>query len=215
MNTEQTIHNRVKNTHFLSFEGMEGSGKSTQIEKIKGYYQELGFQTILLREPGGTEFGEGLRSAILNSKSKLNPIAEAHLFASSRAQLLFEKILPALEKENTVVLVDRFIDSSFCYQGYARELGVDTIEEIHAHYPLTIRPDKTFYLRINYETSQKRQSTRGDTKDYFEKEHEDFYNLLAHGFDELALRFKDRIVTIDASEKVSAITKSIIKELCQ
>jgi dTMP kinase len=213
MNKNPMIHNRAKNTHFLSFEGMEGSGKSTQIQEIEKYYDDQGFKCLVLREPGGTEFGEGLRSAILNSNSKLDPIAEAHLFASSRAQLLFEKIIPNLEIEKSVILLDRYIDSSFCYQGFARSLGFKVIEEIHSHYPLTIRPDKTFYLKIDYETSQKRQSTRGNDKDYFEKEHEEFYNLLAHGFDELAKKFSDRIVTIDATLPVKNITELLIKEL--
>ncbi len=204
---------RSKNTYFLSFEGIEGSGKSTQIELIKKHFEKNNFTVKLYREPGSTEFGEGLRAAILNSETKISPLAEAHLFASARAQLLFEKIIPDLNKENTVVLLDRFIDSSFCYQGIARNLGVETIEEIHSHAPLTMRPDLTFYLKIDYATSIERQQIRGNKKDYFEKEQSEFYRQLIAGFDFLSQKFSNRIKTIDANRNENEVFESIMEYL--
>lgn len=196
-------------SHFISFEGIEGSGKSTQIKILKNFLEEKGYQVLLLREPGGSSFGEKLRAAILDSQTPLSPLAEAHLFASSRAQLLFEKILPFLEKEKSIVLLDRYIDSSFAYQGQARGLGIDTIIDIHAHSPLNIMPSKTFYLKIDLETSHKRQAARGNSKDYFEKENKHFYTQLIEGFEKASTLFPERIVTIDASLDEKSVTELI------
>ncbi len=192
-------------SHFISFEGIEGSGKSTQIKKLKTSLEKRGYNVLLLREPGGSPFGEKLRTAILESTVPLSPLAEAHLFASSRAQLLFEKILPFLDQEKSIVLLDRYIDSSFAYQGSARELGIETIIDLHSHYPLNIMPSKTFYLNIDLETSHKRQAARGQEKDYFEKENKAFYTKLIEGFETALKMFPERIVSIDASLDESSV----------
>jgi hypothetical protein len=107
-------------SYFLSFEGIEGAGKSTQIIKVKEYLEQNHFRVLILREPGGTPFGEKLRQAILETKNEITPLAEAHLFAASRAQLLTEVILKELAEPNTVVICDRYIDSSLVYQGHSR-----------------------------------------------------------------------------------------------
>lgn len=200
------------NGKLISFEGIEGSGKSTQIEKLKKHYEDSGHKVLCLREPGGTTFGENLRSAILSSSVKIDPYAEALLFASSRAQLLQEKIIPFLNDAKNIVLVDRFIDSSFAYQGHARGLGIDNIEKIHSIFPLSIRPDKTFYLKIDLHCSMERQKKRGNTKDYFEKETHEFYLKLIEGFNTLANREK-RIITIDAQNDIDTIFNNILDNL--
>ena len=117
----------------ISFEEIEGSRKSTESQLLHEYFEASGSSVLLVREPGSSEFGEKLRSAILESDSEIAPLAEAHLFASSRAQLLSQKILPHLEKENAVVLIDRYLDSSIDYQASARGLGLQTILDIHSH----------------------------------------------------------------------------------
>lgn len=200
---------------FISFEGIEGSGKSTQIEYLKEYLIDQGLRVLLLREPGGSIFGEKLRSAILNSETPISPLAEAHLFASSRAQLLSEKILPFLEQQNSAVLLDRYIDSSLAYQGIARGLGLQTILDIHAHSPLNILPNRTFYLKIDLETSQKRQHARGNKKDYFEKENHDFYQKLIQGFDEASALFQKRIAVIDGKKTMPEIQAEIAKKISE
>ena len=213
---ELTNYKSENNSYFISFEGIEGSGKSTQIKILKESLESKGYSVLLLREPGGSVFGEKLREAILESKSELNPLAEAHLFASSRAQLLFEKILPFLKSKNTVVLLDRYIDSSLAYQGSARGLGMETILDIHKHSPLNIFPTKTFYLKIDLETSHKRQDARGDQKDYFEKENNLFYTKLIEGYNQAAKTFPNRVITIDAThsqEQVSDFINTQIQEL--
>ncbi len=134
------------NSYLISFEGIEGSGKSSQIQAFTDYLESQGMTVSHFREPGGTDFGEKLRSAILDSKTSINKLAEAHLFASSRAQLLSEKVIPLLDKPNQIVILDRFIDSSIAYQGHARDLGVEIVLDIHKYYPLNLTPHKTFYL---------------------------------------------------------------------
>lgn len=198
----------MKNSYFITLEGIEGSGKSTQVQNIKNYFENNGYTVTLLREPGGTYFGESLRSVILNSNEKINPLSEAMLFASSRAQLLEQKILPKLKEPKNVVIVDRYIDSSFAYQGHARELGIDLIEDLHKHAPLNTMPDLTFYLKIDLNTSFKRQAQRGNNKDYFEKEKEEFYLKLIEGFDICAQKFK-RIKTIDATKSPDEVSHKI------
>ncbi len=184
-------------SYFLSFEGIEGSGKSTQLKTLKAYLESLEFRVIVLREPGGTTFGEKLREAILASEESLHPIAEAYLFASSRAQLLSQVILKELSQEKTVVICDRYIDSSIAYQGYARGLGIGKILNIHECPPLNVLPHQTYYLDIDLKTSLERQKMRGDQKDYFESENKEFYEKLIAGFKKASHLFPNRIKVIN------------------
>lgn len=201
-----------KNTYLISFEGIEGSGKSTQIQKFTEYLKSKGQSVHYFREPGGTKFGEKLREAILESESPVHPLAEANLFAASRAQLLFEKVIPLLEKENQIVILDRFIDSSLAYQGIARSLGMETILDLHKRYPLNLTPHCTFYLQIDLETSLERQNARGNEKDYFEKENTDFYQSLIDGYNGASELFKERISIINGNTDQDAVFNQIITE---
>jgi len=195
---------------FISMEGIEGSGKSTQIKILADFFKKNGYEVLTLREPGGTKFGEGLRSAILESDEPLHPLAEAYLFASSRAQLLKEKVLPFLKRSKSIVILDRYIDSSIAYQGMARGLGADAIIDIHSYAPLNIVPNITFYLKIDLETSMQRQDARGNTKDYFEKESKIFYTKLIEGYDLCAKRFPQRVQSIDASKSLEDVSHELI-----
>jgi dTMP kinase len=203
--------NCAANSFLVSFEGIEGSGKSTQVERFIELLKTNGFTVSYYREPGGTVFGEKLREAILESKAKIAPTAEAMLFASARAQLLTQNVFPDLLKENHVVILDRFIDSSIAYQGFARGLGMETVLGIHQHAPLNTLANLTFYLRIDYQTSIDRQSKRGQEKDYFEKEHKDFYLNLINGYDQAASYFDKRIQIIDAGKEINSVTDQIKK----
>lgn len=184
---------------FFSFEGIEGSGKSTQIKLIKEHLENEGFNVIVLREPGGTPFGEKLRKAILESESDLHPLAETHLFCAARAQLLQEVILKELSEPNTIVICDRFIDSTIAYQGHARGLGIENILIQHATFPLNLVPHRTFYLRIDLETSLERQRKRNMPKDYFESRDDEFHQKLISGYDQSAELFKERVELINGS----------------
>lgn len=198
---------------FLSLEGIEGSGKSTQIKKIESLVEAKGFRVLTLREPGGTAFGEKLREAILQSDSPLHPLAESHLFCASRAQLLKEKILPFLLQPRSVVILDRYMDSSLAYQGKARGLGYETVLTLHQHDPLNLLPHRTYFLDISLETSLARQKARGNKKDYFEAQELEFYQNLIDGYREITKLFPDRILKIDAEKTPENITKLIQSDL--
>jgi dTMP kinase len=200
-------------SYFLSFEGIEGAGKSTQIIKASEYLESRGFRVLVLREPGGTVFGEKLRSAVLSATTKLHPLAEAYLFASSRVQLLNDVVLKELNTPGTIIICDRYIDSSIAYQGVARGLGVGVVLEIHQNFPLNLVPHLTLYLRIDTETSMKRQKMRNAPKDYFEAQGPEFYEQLVLGYDRARDLFPERIRTIDASKDFESVQKEIIATL--
>ena len=193
----------------LSFEGIEGAGKSTQLVKIKEYLESKDFRVIVLREPGGTPFGEKLREAILTSNTELHPVAEAHLFASSRAQLMTEVTLKELSEPGTIVIYDRYIDSSLAYQGFARELGVETVLHLHQGFPLNIVPHKTIYLQIDLETSLERQKMRNLPKDYFESRDDSFHQKLIDGYSMACKLFPNRITVIDAQKNFDEVYLNI------
>ncbi len=198
---------------FLSLEGIEGSGKTTQIKYIETFLKEKGYRVLTLREPGGTAFGEKLREAILMSQTPLHPLAECHLFLASRAQLLKEKVLPFLLNPRSVVILDRYMDSTLAYQGKARGLGIETVLELHRHEPLCLVPHRTYFLDINLETSHERQQLRGQEKDYFESEKNEFYQSLVDGYREMADLFPERILKIDASVNPEAVSRLIKNDL--
>lgn len=198
---------------FLSFEGIEGSGKTTQLKEIEKFLEAKKKRVLILREPGGTVFGEKLREAILGSSEPLHPLAECHLFLASRAQLLKEKILPFLLVPDSVVILDRYIDSTLAYQGFARGLGVETILTLHQHNPLNLLPHRTYFLDIDLETSLERQKSRGGEKDYFESEKQEFYQKLIDGYRSLGELFPDRILKIDASVSMTSVTQLLKDDL--
>lgn len=200
-------------SYFLSLEGIEGSGKTTQIKEMETYFEKKGLRVLTLREPGGTIFGEKLREAILSSETPLHPLAECHLFMASRAQLLKEKILPFLLQPGSVVILDRYVDSTLAYQGKARRLGYETVLTLHQHDPLNLLPHRTYFLDINLETSMDRQQKRGNQKDYFESQKQEFYQNLIDGYRDLVAIFPERILKIDASVTPLAVTELITKDL--
>ena len=186
---------------FISFEGIEGAGKSTQIKLLTEHLQNNNKEVLCVREPGGTRFGEKLRQAILHSTKSLHPYSEALLFASSRGQLLQEKILPFLDRPSKVVICDRYIDSSLVYQGMARELGGKCILDLHAHPPLNTLPHITFFIEISVECSFERQAARNNAKDYFESEKIQFYQKLSTGYKEISASAPQRVKVIDGEKK--------------
>lgn len=200
-------------SYFLSFEGIEGAGKSTQLKYAKEYLEDKGFRVLVLREPGGTGFGEKLRKAILESTEVIHPLAEAHLFCSSRAQLLQEVTLRELAVPGTIVILDRYIDSTIAYQGKAHGLGTKTVLELHAHFPLHLVPHMTLYIKIGLETSYERQKVRNAKKDYFESQGEDFYKALITGYEEAALLFPNRISVINGEQAFDLVRADITNKL--
>ena len=191
---------------FISFEGIEGAGKSTQILRTQRYLESRGLRVLTLREPGGTTFGEKLRRAILDSPQEIHPLAEMHLFASSRTQLLSEVTLPELLVPKTVIIYDRYLDSTLAYQGFGAKLETSAILRTHQYFPLNLMPHLTFYLKIDLKTSILRQNQRNLPRDYFESRGEDFYKRVLAGYETACTLFPERISVIEDEGNMSEET---------
>ncbi len=199
---------------FISIEGSDGSGKSTQLENIKKYYEDKGVKILATREPGGTEISEKLRSILLDKdNSEMSPIAEMMIYSASRAQLVDEVIRPALER-GEVVICDRFIDSSIAYQGYGRGLG-DMVEKVNLYAVDDIMPDLTIFLDLDPALGRKRVQERYGTEsmDRLEQEKMDFHYRVYEGYKALAKAYPDRIVSIDASRSIEEMKDDIYAQL--
>ncbi len=200
----------MKRGYFISFEGVDGSGKSTQIELLKDFLESRGHEVILTREPGGTEIGEKIRDIILDtSNSRMDYMTEALLYAASRAQHVSQVIAPAVEK-GKVVICDRFVDSSIAYQGYGRELG-QCVEDINRYAVAGYMPDMTFLMKVNPGVGSDRIKDRA--RDRIEMENEAFYRRVYEGYERLELDFPDRIVGIDADGEIDIISSVIISHI--
>jgi dTMP kinase len=179
---------------FVSFEGIDGSGKSTQARLLADRLRQQGREVVAVREPGGTELGERVRDLLLDGAS-MAPWAEAALFASARAQLVAEVVAPALERGATVVC-DRFLDSSLAYQGIARGLGVEAVLEVNRLATGGVLPDRTVLLTVPVEQAAARAAGPGDR---IEREGEAFLERVAAAYLELAAMFPQRIAVVDGS----------------
>ena len=191
----------------ITFEGIDGSGKSTQISLLKEKIKESGKEVVVLREPGGTDISELIRGMLLNPEIDIDPVTELLLFSSARSQLIAEKVKPLLS-EDVVVILDRFYDSTTAYQGYGRKsLPIDQVHQINRVASHGIAPDLTFYLRLSLEESSKR--TAHMQKDRMEQSGVEFYENVIKGFDELA-KSEERFVTIDASQTADEVHQHIL-----
>lgn len=194
---------------FITFEGCEGVGKSRQIQLLEDYLKLNNVEYFLTREPGGTPVSEQIRKVILDGKNvSMTDECEALLYASARVQLLKEKVKPLLDA-GKLVLCDRYIDSSFAYQGYARGLGVDFVEKINDYAIKNFMPDYTLFLNLTPELAFKRKGGV-DKNDRLELSGIDFHNKVYRGYLDLSKRYKDRFIVIDASgEKMETHAKII------
>ncbi|NLM12745.1 MAG: dTMP kinase [Epulopiscium sp.] len=197
---------------FISMEGPDGSGKTTQIELLKEYFLNKGYEVIITREPGGTQISEKIRDIILDVNNKaLSNMTEALLYAASRAQHVEEKIKPALEN-GKIVISDRFVDSSIVYQGYARGIGIDIVESINNFAIQGFMPDITFFFDIEPEFAMKRKAKQ-KSLDRLEQEHILFHNKVYEGYKILLKKYPKRIKSIDARQSIDNIFEQIIKEV--
>jgi dTMP kinase len=189
---------------FVTFEGLDGSGTTTQTELLRAHLEELQRDVVATREPGGTELGEKVRELVLGG-TEISPWAEAALFAAARAQLVAEVIRPALDRGADVVC-DRYLDSSLAYQGLARGLGVDRVLTLNIDAIRGILPDVTFLLLLDPDEARERS---GPPSDRIEREGEDFLRAVDEAYRELGSIFAGRIVTIDASRPVDEVAKEV------
>lgn len=194
---------------FISMEGPDGSGKSTQIELLKAYLEDKGYEIIITREPGGTVISEDIRRIILNKDyAEMGYMTEALLYASARAQLVTEVIKPALEAGKAVIS-DRFVDSSAVYQGMARGLGVETAYKINEYAIQGIMPQLTIHLDLPAQVGISRKKNQAEL-DRMELEAIDFHERVAEGYRKLASLDPDRIKTIDATMSIEDIHAKIV-----
>lgn len=204
---------RAEMGHFLSFEGIDGCGKTTQIRLLENYLVSQGFPVVTTREPGGTEVSESIRQVLLASKNtSLLPQAELLLYYASRHQNLFQKILPSLE-QGAWVLCDRYADASMAYQGYGRGLDLQLISYLDQAIIQRRMPELTFLIDIVPAESLRRarlrnQSSRVD-EGRFEKESLSFFEKVRRGYLEIARQEPERFRILDGSLEIEAIHQSI------
>ena len=188
---------------FITFEGVDGSGKTTQAELLAESLRAEGREVVSTREPGGTELGEQIRRLLLEGV-EMSSWAEATLFAAARAELAHSVILPALEA-GTDVICDRYIDSSLAYQGIARNLGVEQVLELNLHATRDLLPDRTFLILVDPSIARER-STKSDR---IERESSDFHRTVDRAYRALASMFPERIITVDGDRPAEAIAEEI------
>ncbi len=197
---------------FISFEGIDGVGKSTQLEMLQAYLLEKGHTVIRTLEPGGTELGQEIRHLLLHRKGDVAPRAEALLYAADRAHHVATKIRPALAR-GEIVLTDRFFDSSVAYQGAARDLDVNQVRDISLWAVDNLIPDLTILLDLPAEEAMSRRSQTGTEPDRLEQEKVDFFERARQMYLELAK--EPRFLVVDARKSVDEIQGEIRARLAQ
>lgn len=196
---------------FITFEGIDGSGKTTQIELLNSFLKQSGFDVVLTREPGGTDIGDKIREILLDSKNiQMSYRAETLLFLASRAELVSKVIQPSLN-QGKIVICDRFFDSTIAYQGIARQLGAEKILDMSLWATENIIPDLTFLLSIDVWECENRIKNGKKKKDRIEKEEIVFKSKIQEGYMQLAGKNKERFVIVDGCldiESVFAVVKN-------
>lgn len=194
----------------ITFEGIDGSGKSTQISLLRDYLVESGLEVEVFREPGGTDVSEMIRGMLLNPELEIDPVTELLLFSSARSQLVAEKVQPLLEN-NVIVILDRFYDSTTAYQGFGRNsMPLEQIQQINAAATHNLVPDFTFYLRLSLEEARER--TKTFEKDRMERAGDTFYTRVFEGFEHLAKK-ESRFKTVNAERDINSIHDEILEIL--
>lgn len=192
---------------FITFEGIEGSGKSTQIDLLYDHLVQKGFSVVRTREPGGTPFGEGLRNVCLQHNLTVSPLSELLVILAIRAQHVEEVIMPALG-EGKVVISDRFMDATYAYQGYGRGIDLGIIETLNRLVTKGVRPHLTILLNVPAGEGIRRKSRQvADLKDRFEKENNEFHRKIQKAYLKLAKDEPGRFFVIDGKKEIDEIQR--------
>ena len=199
---------------FVTFEGLDGSGKTTQVRRTTQWLTEQGYDVLVKREPGGTELGEAIRDILLDHRwSNMTPRAEFLLYSASRAQLIEEIVKPHLAKPRAVMILDRYDDSSTAYQGGGRKMGIEVIETVNKFVTNELIPVLTFFLDVDWPTCVARRQKANSKNDRLESSARDFFERVRAAYLELCERHPQRVVRIDAARSEAAVFDDIRKEL--
>ena len=199
----------------IAFEGIDGSGKSTQAELLSEKLSQEGIRNEVVREPGGTKLGEGIRELLLHrSDLKINPVAEFLLFSASRAQLVREKVIPLLEERKAVIL-DRYFYSSVAYQGFGRGIPVKDIETVSRFATRDLLPDVVFLVELDLETASRRRELQGRTADRMEDAEIEFFRKVIAGFSECAKMEPNRFVLVDGRASIQSTSEMVFNEVME
>lgn len=197
---------------FITMEGPDGSGKTTQIDLLKKYLESRGYDIVIAREPGGTVIGEAIREIILNPEYReMSHMTELLLYASARAQLVNQVIKPAL-LSGKAVICDRFVESSAVYQGIGRGLGVDTVYEINNYALGEVKPELTIFMDLDAADGIRRKQNQTDL-DRMELEDLSFHKRVVEGYRQLAELYPERIFPVDATLPIEEIHSMIVNEV--
>ncbi len=197
--------------HFITFEGGEGSGKTSVIEYLKDYFTDLGHNVVVTREPGGIEIAEQIRDIILSKENTaMDELTEAYLFAASRRQHLVERVIPELEK-GSMVLCDRFVDSSIVYQGYARGIGMGKVFDINKVVIGDFMPDLTLFFDVKPEIGLKRIMDNSRNMNRLDLEKVNFHGKVYDGYIKLMEKYPSRIKAVNAERDIEEVKLETIK----
>lgn len=194
---------------FITFEGTDGCGKTTQIEMLKDYFEKQGRTVLLTREPGAKGLGTKLREILLNYDGEVSPVCESFLFLADRAQHVDTIIKPAVAR-GEIVLCDRHTDSTVAYQGYGRELDIEQIKMLNNIATSGLKPDLTFIFDIDIDTAQKRV---GKNKDRMESAGIEFFKRVRNGYLEIAKQEPERVKVLDGSKSIETIHNELLEIL--
>jgi len=199
----------MKPGFLVTFEGIDGSGKSTQAEMLHDRLQQEQYPVVLVREPGGTPISEKIRTLLLDNRhQEMTSVTEFLLYAASRAQLTAEKILPALQ-QGKIVVCDRYMDSSLAYQGFGRRVDKSFIQKVNLEATQNILPDLTFIFDVEIRVANERASHNAKDPDRLEEENTTFKRRVQHGYRKIADNARDRVILMEGSEPIAALHNRI------
>jgi len=200
---------------FITFEGVEGSGKSTQLNMLHAHLLRMNLDVVSTHEPGGTRIGEDIRRILLDPANKdMHAMTETVLYAADRVQHVYEVIRPAMN-QGRIVICDRYVDSSLAYQGVARRMGMEGVQNLNEWITEDLYPDLTFLLEIPYRVGLKRMQKRSRSADRMENQPDSFHEHVQEAYKTLAKIFSNRFVILNGADKPENIHHKVMQEVTE